>query len=166
MDVRLAVGGLLTRNAVLSTLLVNYADRLEQGRSGRGAPLAPCFIVPTWWRVGEDPTAPAGPDLLTVAAHASRNDPHHAENLDSILRLLQVVLTDDHARASIIARRLGMFDEHASTDRDTVTRVGIWTIAPVPSRAPAATEARLLPWPDCGAVLGAAVLAPGTAGLN
>jgi hypothetical protein len=166
MDVRLAVGGLLTRNAVLSTLLVNYADRLEEGWPGRGASTASCFIVPAWWSVGQRPTATTAPHLLSVTAHASLSDPDHAVNLDSILRLLQGVLTDDHARASITARRLVTSDDQASGDPDTATRVGIWEITPVLSRAAGGTQGRLLPWPDCRAVLDARGLAPATAGLN
>ncbi|MGK5111701.1 MULTISPECIES: hypothetical protein [unclassified Geodermatophilus] len=130
MDLRLAVGGLLTRNAVLSTLLLNYADRIVQASPGPGAASAPCFIVPSW---SADQCARPGCQLLTVEAHTCRTDPRRRENLDAVLWLLQEVLTGDEAVASITARLLGTSDDLVPGDRDTVVRVGTWEIAPASS---------------------------------
>jgi hypothetical protein len=142
MDLRLAVGGLLTRDVVLSTLLVNYADRLVQGSPGPGTSTAPCFIVPNW---RADQVERPGRRLFSVEAHTSRTDPRRRENLDAVLRLLHEVLTGDEAGASITARRLGTSDDLVAGDLDTVVRVGTWEIAPASSatawsrpRAPAA----------------------------
>lgn len=166
MDVRLVVSGLLSRNAVLSALLMNYVERLEQERFGRCASTRACFIVPTWWNSDAEPPAPVAADLLTVAVHAPRTDPDHGDNLDRVLGLLHMVLTDDHAGASITARRLYTSDDRAFSDRGTAVRMGIWEIAPVLSRPARSTHARLLPWPACSAPLDAGGLAPGTVSLN
>ncbi len=166
MDLRLVVGGLIARNPVLSTLLANYADRLDEDRFGCGAATSPSFIVPTW-SVDRFSHVPAGSRLLTVEAHTSSTDPRRHENLDTILRVLHVVLTDDHADASIIARRLATPADLVASDLDTVVRVGMWDIAPVPSCGPEAAQRRLLPWPDCStSVITSGALAPGTISMN
>lgn len=162
MDVRLVVGGLLTRNAVVSRLLWNYADRLERGRSGHFSAAATCFIVPDW-SVDQLPSAPFESRLLTVHAHTSRIDPNPHETLDAILRLLHVVLTDDHAGSFVSARRLGTPADLVVSELDTVVRLGNWDIAPVPSRRLEAGQGRLLPWPDCSTSVAAATGAPAPA---
>jgi hypothetical protein len=150
MDLRREVGGLLTRNAVLRTLLMNYADRLEQSCAGNGSATAPCFIVPTWdvdRRLSRRPRS----RVLTVEAHTSRGD-RSRDDLDAILRLVHVVLTDDHAGTSITARRLDTSAGVRTSGLDTVVRMGSWEIAPAPSCDLGGTRRRLLPWPDCSAV--------------
>lgn len=166
MDLRLVVGGLLARNAALSTLLVNYADRLQGWCPGPGRATAPCFIVPTW---SDDPVAHAGPGslVLTVEAHTSGSDRRHAEDLDSILRLVHVVLTDEHAHACVTARRLGTPAGPMSSDLDTVLRTASWSVTPVASSDRRATQRRLVPWPDCStSVMSARALARGTVSMN
>lgn len=166
MDVRLAVGGLLARNAVVSRLLWNYADRLEWGWSGDCSVSAPCFIVPNW-SVDHPPSAPFGSRLLTVHAHTSRTDPSRHETLDAILQLLHVVLTDDHAGSSVSARRLRTPADLVAGEFDTVVRLGIWDIAPVPPRRLEAGQRRLLPWPDCRtSVVATGAPAPGPISMN
>jgi hypothetical protein len=166
MDLRLVVGGLLTRNGVLSTLLMNYADRLEQGRFGRDTATAPCFIVPTW-SIDARPSAPLRSQWLTVEAHTSRNDPSRHHNLDTILRLLHGVLTDDHAGRLITARRLSTSAVLMTRGLDTDFRVGTWEITPVPSCDLESAQTRLLPWPDSTtSVITAGALASGTVSLN
>jgi hypothetical protein len=165
MDVRLVVGGLLTRNAVLSRLLWNYADRLEEGFSRHCSLSAPCFIVPNW-RVDQPPSAPFGSRLLTVQAHTSRTDPRRHETLDAILRLVHVVLTDDHAGSSVRALRVRTPVDLVAGELDTVVRLGIWNVAPVPRRLEAGSR-RLLPWPDCStSVVVPGAPTPGTFSIN
>jgi len=164
MDVRLVVGGLLARNAVLSRLLLNYADRLERG-PGHCALPAPCFIVPDW-SADQARSASSGSRLLTVSAHTSRTDPERHHTLDAVLHLLHVVLTDDHAGSSITARRLHTTADLVAGDPDTVSRSGCWAIAPVPSCSPGAAQRRLLPWPDCSAVLATGARAAGAVTVN
>jgi|tagenome__1003787_1003787.scaffolds.fasta_scaffold20783379_2 hypothetical protein len=166
MDLRLVVGGLIARNPVLSTLLANYAARLEEDRFGYGAATSPSFIVPTW-SVDRFSHVPAGSRLLTVEAHTSSTDPRRHENLDTILRVVHMVLTDDHAGAAIIARRLATPADLVASDLGTVVRVGMWDIAPVPSAGAEAAQRRLLPWPDCStSVITTGALAPRTVSMN
>jgi hypothetical protein len=166
MDLRRVVGGLIARNAVLSTLLMNYADRLRQGRSGHGTATAACFIVPDWSQ-DQLPSAPLRGRLFTVEAHTSRTDPRLHGNLDTILGLVDVVLTDDHASTSITARRVDAAADLRTTGSDTVVRVGSWDITPIPSCGLAAAERRLRPWPDCAtSVLAGGALTPGLTSTN
>jgi hypothetical protein len=166
MDLRLVVGGLLTRNAVLGTLLMNYADRLEQGCSGQYAATGPCFIVPTWTVVPRAST-PSRSHLLRVEAHAAGTDPGRHQELDAILRLLHLVLTDDHASTSITARRLGTSACVVAGGHDSVVQVGTWDIVPTPSGGLGTARQRLLPWPSCSAsVITTGAPAPGINRVN
>jgi hypothetical protein len=166
MDLRRVVGGIIARNAVLSTLLLHYADRLEQGRSEYGTATAAFFIVPTWSR-DQSPSAQPRSQLFTVEAHTPRTDPGLHENLDTILQLVHEVLTDDHASTSITARRLNASTDLRTTDLDTAVRVGTWAIAPVPSCSLGAAQRRLLPWPDSGtSVVATGALAPRIVSMN
>ncbi|MGK5112856.1 hypothetical protein [Geodermatophilus sp. CPCC 205506] len=164
MDLRLVVGGLIARNAVLSTLLANHDDRLEQRCSGHGTTTAPCFIVLTW-SVDESPFAPSGSQLLRVEVHTSNTDPRRHQDLDTIVRLLHAVLTDDHARTSITARRLGGWADSRSS-LDTVVEVGVWEIAPARSSVRGTARPRLLPWPDSSTLTATGSLAWGTVSMN
>jgi hypothetical protein len=166
MDVRFVVGGLLCRNAELSQLLSNYACRLDRGCSGRCTASPPCFIVPNW-TADQPPVSPSGSRLLTVQAHTPRSDPGRHETLDAIMRLVHAVLTDDHARSSITAQRLSPPVDLVASNLGTVGKLGIWTIAPVPSSDSDAAHRRLLPWPDCNAsVVASGALAAGAFGMN
>jgi hypothetical protein len=142
MDLRRVVGGLLTRDAVLSTLLLNYADRLERGPS---AATDPRFIVPSW----DDgvPGAPHETRVLTVAAHTCREDPRPHDHLDAVLGLLDRVLTGEEARRSITARP-ATTSADLQVGVDTVAKVATWEITLAPSQIPAPPEPRLLAVPD------------------
>lgn len=166
MNVRLVVGGLLTRNAVLNELLWNYADRLERDGSANCPGSAPRFIVPVW-SDDQPPSGPFGGRLFAVQAHTSRTDPGRHDTLDAILRLLHTVLTDDHASSFITARRLSTSTEVVAGDLDTVVRSGIWDIAPAPSGHHEAARRRLLPWPDCStSIMATGALAPASSYMN
>jgi hypothetical protein len=165
MDLHLVVAGLLTRNAALSTLLMNHADRIEQGCFGHGVATAPCFIVPAW-TVCQPLSAPLTREVLTVEAHTSRDDPRCPQNLDTILGLLHAVLTDSHARRSVTARHLATAADLVVSGVDTVFKVGAWEIAGAPSKDAGAAQQRLLPWPDCSAVTTTGFLAPRTISMN
>jgi hypothetical protein len=165
MDLRFVVGGLIARNAVLSTLLANYADRPEQECSGQGTDTAPCSIVLTW-TIDESPFAPFGSELLRVEAHTSSTDPRRHQDLATVVRLLHAVLTDDHARTSITVRRLATWDHSRSSGLDTVVDVGIWEISPARSSDQGTTRPRLLPWPDSGTLSATGSLPWGTVSLN
>ena len=126
MNLRLAVGGLLARDAVLGTLLLNYADHLQHGGHGSDTP-PPCFIVPDWVA---DPFSTASPEseLFMVEVHTSRRDPRRGHNLDGILDLLDEVLTQPATVEPITARRLGTSSE-IRDGGSTVFRTGMWAIA-------------------------------------
>jgi hypothetical protein len=174
MNLRLVVGGFMARNTVLSTLLLNYADRLQHECAGYSRAPAPCFIVPTW-NLDQRPSSPLASQLLTVEAHTSHDDPRCHENLDAILGLLHSVLTDEHASDSISIRRLGGSPGLMAGRLDTVCKVGIWEVAPAQSQDAGGEQPRLLLWPDCDAVTRTGFcdavtrtgfLAPGTLSMN
>jgi hypothetical protein len=137
MDLRRVVGGLLTRDAVLSALLLNYADRLEGGRS---VVADPRFIVPSW--ADRAPDGPHETRVLTVTAHTCRDDPRPHDHLDAVLALLHGVLTGEEARRSITARSAGA-PADLQVGVDTVAKLGSWEITLAPSQAPAPPQ----PWP-------------------
>jgi hypothetical protein len=142
MDLRRVVGGLLTRDPVLSALLLNYADRLERGRS---APPDPRFIVPSW----EDraPGTPHETRLLTVAAHTCRDDPRPHDHLGAVLALVHGVLTGEEARRSITARTAGASAE-LQVGVDTVGKVATWEITLAPAAAAGPPQVWPLADPD------------------
>lgn len=126
MNLRLVVGGLLTRDPVLGTLLLNYADRLEHG--GRGSDTTPpSFIVPDWVADFRSTAAPES-ELFTVEVHTSRGDPRRGHNLDVILDLLDEVLTQPATAEPITARRLDTCSEIRDSC-STAFRTGMWAIA-------------------------------------
>jgi hypothetical protein len=148
MHLRRVVGGLLTRDPVLSTLLLNYADRLARGRLGPGAD--PRFVVPSW----TDPV-PEKPDetrVLTIAAHTCRDDPSPHDHLDAVLGLLHGVLTGEEARRSITTRYRGTSAD-LQAGVDTVAKVATWEITLTPSQAPVegGPRTRAVPGPPHGA---------------
>lgn len=142
-DLRRVVGGLMARDAVLSRLLLNYADRLLRERPGHEAGPGPCFIVPTWDVDRRSSVPPAG-QLFTVEAHTWREDPSPHENLDIILQLVHTVLTGDHARGSITAHFDGTAGNLVVSRLGTVYKVGSWQISPETSSDPTPTQPRLV----------------------
>ncbi len=87
-DLHLVVGGLLTRDPLLGTLLLNHAAGLQWGQLP-----VPSSIVPSW-AADDRPGVPAGGELLTVEAHVSRYAPHPHRCLDDVLDTVHAVLTD------------------------------------------------------------------------
>ena len=86
-DLRLAVGGLLTRDPLLSTLLLNHAASLQWEQTP-----APSSIIPSW-AADDRPGAPAGSQLFTVEAHVSRDATHPHRSLEAVLDTVHAVLT-------------------------------------------------------------------------
>ncbi len=66
-DLHLVVGGLLTRDPMLGTLLLDHAAGLQWEQL-----TVPSSIVPSW-AADDRPGASAGGELLTVEAHVSRS---------------------------------------------------------------------------------------------
>jgi len=127
MNLRLVVGGLLARDAVLGTLLLNYADRLQRGVRGSGT-TPPCFIVPAWVGDFRSIISPES-EVLKVEVHTFRGDPRRGHDLDVILRLLDRVLTRPAAGEQITARRVETSPETRDSGAGTVFKIGAWEIA-------------------------------------
>ena len=121
-DLHLVVGGLLTRDAELGTLLVNYAARLGCLQPEDAGAAAQAFLVPDWV-ADSRPSAPPGSELFTVTAHVSRDTPQPHDRLDA-------VLTGAAAGESFSARRLGGPDV-PSVGVGTVCRTAAWELTPV-----------------------------------
>jgi hypothetical protein len=119
-DLHLVVGGLLTRDPLLATLLLNHAAGLQWEQLP-----VPSSIVPSW-AADERPGAPAGGELLTVEAHVSRDAPHPHRCLDHVLDTVHAVLTGGPVRIERL-RTAGVPD----IGRGTVSRSATWALAPV-----------------------------------
>jgi hypothetical protein len=119
-DLHLVVGGLLTRDPLLATLLLNHAAGLQWGRLP-----VPSSIVPSW-AADERPGAPTGGELLTVEAHVSRHAPRPHRCLDDVLDTVHAVLTGGPVRAERL-------DDGGVPDigSGTVSRSATWALAPV-----------------------------------
>ena len=91
-DLHLVVGGLLTRDAELGPLLVNYAARLGCLQPEDGGAAVQAFLVPDWV-ADSRPSAPPGSELFTVTAHVSRDTPQPHDRLDAVLDTVHAVLT-------------------------------------------------------------------------
>ena len=140
MNLRLVVGGLMVRDAVLGTLLVNYANLLQMGPDRAAGAPAPWYIVPSW-ADDERLTAEAGGQLLTVEIHAPRDAPSPEGSLDAVLQLLQSVLSSREATTAITARFLGLANAGPSGE-ETVRTAGTWVIAPTPIDGPRRPDPR------------------------
>ena len=140
MNLRLVVGGLMFRDAVLGTLLVNYANLLEAGPSRAARAAALWYIVPSW-ADDERLTAEAGGQLLTVEIHAPRDVPSPESGLDAVLQRLRAVLSGRETPTTITARFLGLADAGPGGD-ETVRKAGTWLVAPTPIDEPRRADSR------------------------
>ncbi|SHN71609.1 hypothetical protein SAMN05660350_01925 [Geodermatophilus obscurus] len=118
-DLHLVVGGLLTRDPLLATLLLNHAAGLQCEQLP-----VPSSIVPSW-AADDRPGAPADGELLTVEAFVSRDTPCPHRCLDDVLDTVHAVLTGGPVRAE----RLD--DGVPDIGRGTVSRSATWALAPV-----------------------------------
>ena len=116
-DLHLVVGGLLTRDPVLASLLLNHAAALQWAQ----AP-ASSSIVPSW-AADERPGAPDGGELFTVEAHVSRETPHPHRCLDTVLDTVHAVLT----RGPVVVERLADTDV-PDIGGGTVSRAATWAL--------------------------------------
>ena len=123
-DLHRAVGGLLTRDPLLGTLLLNYAAGLMWEQTP-----APSSIIPSW-AADDRPGAPAGGELFTVEAHVSRETPHPRRALDAVLDTVHAVLTAGPVEVERLA-------DTAVPDigGGTVSRAATWALAPAAAGA-------------------------------
>jgi hypothetical protein len=118
-DLHLTVGGLLTRDPLLGTLLLNHAASLQWEQAPAVSSLIPS------WAADDRPGAAAGSELFTVVVHVSRDaaQPHHA--LDSVLDTVHAVLT---AGPVAVERLAGT--AVPDIGGGTVSRAATWALAP------------------------------------
>lgn len=128
-DLHLQVGGLLTRNAELRTLLLGYAARLGCLQPEDDDAPVQAFLVPDWV-ADSRPSAPPGSELFTATVHVSRDAPEPHQRLDAVLDTVHAVLTGVAAGESFSARRLGGPDV-PTVGVDTVCRTAAWELTPV-----------------------------------
>lgn len=128
MDLHLAVGGLLTRDPVLGTLLLNYAAHLGSWCTGSAGTAATSFIVPSW-PADPHPPGPTGGQLFSVEAHVPREAAHRRHDSAAILDLVDAVLTDGAADGSVQTRRLPG-EDLVGIGPNSVFTTATWLVAP------------------------------------
>ncbi|WP_219415977.1 hypothetical protein [Pseudonocardia nigra] len=149
MDLRFAVFDLIARDTGLRALLVNYADRVEGGRSQDGTAADACFLVLEWTDNGAA-DAPAGSQLLTARAHLPRHRAGERLFLDFVLERLRAALAVGAANGPLEIRFLGASRESLDEDADTITKAGTFEVAPAPRQSPGEALLELAPWPADG----------------
>jgi hypothetical protein len=129
MHLRLVVGGLLVRHPVLSSLLLNYADRLDRGCAGPDTATT-CFIVPSW-TADDCSDGPGRSELLTVQVHTARGIPGRRECAEEVWHLVQSALTDGPAADQVRIRCLATSQELVDVSLDTAFSARTWRVAAV-----------------------------------
>ena len=162
MDLRFAAFALITRDAQLRALLVNYADRLEHGPAEDGTAPGACFLA-LRWSEDDRPGAPDGSQLLTARAHMPRHRTDEHLILDLVLRRLRAALAVDAAQQVLTARCLGMSREIKEDGVDTIFKTCTFEIAPAPPQRSGPTLLELVPWTDCAHLGTTCYIAPSSA---
>jgi hypothetical protein len=148
MDLRFAAFELITRDAELRALLVNYADRVEHGRAPDGTAPETCFLA-LKWSDNDRPDAPAGSQLLTARAHMPRHRPNERLFLDLVLGRLRAILAVDTAKRLITARCLGTSREIMDDAGDTIFKTSTFEVAPARPQRTGEALLELAPWTGC-----------------
>jgi hypothetical protein len=161
MDLRFAAFVLITRDATLRTLLVNYADRVECGHTPESA--APTCFLALKWAVNDRPSAPAGSQLLTASVHMNRDRESEPRFLDHVLTRLRAALAKPVRNPVIMIRCLGTSPEVMDDGVDTIFKCSTFEVAPAPQHSTGAALIELAPWPGCVDTGTAAFVAPGDA---
>ncbi len=164
MDLRFAAFVLITRDATLRTLLVNYADRVECGQAPESA--APTCFLALKWTDNDRPSAPAGSQLLTARVHMPRDRSCEPRFLDHVLMRLHAALAKPVRNAVITTRCLDTSPEVMEDGGDTIFKSSTFEVAPAPQHSTGAAMIELAPWTghiDTGT---AAFVAPSDAVAN
>ncbi len=164
MDLRMVALNLIVRDAVLRTLLANYARRLEADGAAEGR-TASCFAS-VRWTVDERSSAPAGSELLTLQVHATRDDSCSLAQLDQVLQRLRAALTTVGPNPCITARCLTTSGAVPDSRFGTVVRTSTWRIAPVSTGPEAGAPIRLVPWSVGSEPDGSGLRVPGVGVLS
>lgn len=159
MDLRFAAFELITRDAELRALLVNYADRVEQGHGPDGTAPATCFLA-LKWTDNDRPEAPAGSQLLTAQVHMPRHHSSDLPFLDLVLARLRAALTVNPANALITTRCLETSPEVMEDGVDTIFKTSTFEVAPAPPQRTGVAVLELAPWTGCVQLGEASFIAP------
>jgi hypothetical protein len=145
MDLRFAAFVLITRDATLRTLLVNYADRVECGHAPESA--APTCFLALKWTDNDRPSAPAGSQLLTARVHMPRDRGNEPRFLDHVLTRLQAALARPVRNPVITTRCLDTSPEVMDDGVDTISKSSTFEVAPAPQQTTTgAALLELAPW--------------------
>jgi hypothetical protein len=144
MDLRFAAFVLITRDATLRTLLVNYADRVECGHAPESA--APSCFLALKWADNDRPGAPAGSQLLTARVHMPRDRKSEPRFLDHVLTRLRAAMTRPVRNAVITTRCLDTSPEIIDDGVDTISKTSTFEVAPAPQQCTGAALLELAPW--------------------
>jgi hypothetical protein len=139
MDLRFALFERIARDSLLSRLLVNYADRLDDSAILLGPTDDTCYLTMEW-TTGDRTNMSSEGESLTVRAHIPRHRCEERSYLDVVLQRLDAAVAVDDADGSITARRRVTSPDVVQTGADTIFRTRIYDTAAVPGR-------RSLPFP-------------------
>jgi hypothetical protein len=144
MDLRFAAFVLITRDATLRTLLVNYADRVECGQTPESA--APTCFLALKWTDNDRPGAPAGSQLLTARVHMPRDRKGEPRFLDHVLTRLRAALARPVRNPVITIRCLDTSPGVTDDGVDTIFKSSTFEVAPAPQHSTGAALIELTPW--------------------
>ena len=133
MDLRFALFERIARDSVLSRLLVNYADRLDDSAFPLGPTDDTCYLTMEWTTGDRTNTSSEG-ESLTVRAHIPRHRSEERSYLDVVLQRLDAAVAVDDADGSITVRRRVTSPDVVQTGADTIFRTRIYDVAAVPGR--------------------------------
>jgi hypothetical protein len=133
MDLRFALFERIARDSVLSRLLVNYADRLDDSAFPLGPTDDTCYLTMEWTTGDRTNTSSEG-ESLTVRAHIPRHRSEERPYLDVVLQRLDAAVAVDDADESITVRRRVTSPDVVQTGADTIFRTRIYDVAAVPGR--------------------------------
>jgi hypothetical protein len=133
MDLRFALFERIARDSVLSRLLVNYADRLDDRGVLPGPARDTCYLTMEWTTGDRTSTCSEGESLI-VRAHVPRHRSEERSYLDVVLQRLDAAVAVDDADGSITVRRRVTSPDVVQTGADTIFRTRIYDVAAVPGR--------------------------------
>jgi hypothetical protein len=133
MDLRFALFERIARDSLLSRLLVNYADRLDDSAFPLGPTDDTCYLTMEWTTGDRTNTTSEG-ESLTVRAHLPRHRSEERSYLDVVLQRLDAAVAVDDADGSITARRRVTSPDVVQAGADTISRTRIYDVAAVPGR--------------------------------
>ena len=133
MDLRFALFERIARDSLLSRLLVNYADRLDDSAFPLGPTADTCYLTMEWTTGDRTNTSSEG-ESLTVRAHMPRHRSEERSYLDVVLQRLDAAVAVDDADGSITVRRRLTSPDVGQTGADTIFRTRIYDVAAVPGR--------------------------------